>query len=126
MVAVMEWDREKFKRMFPNLYKEIEGEIHSVRIKDLYRDPWRGYQPSPEDFIARAKDQREAEEVIDYLERVGEITKEKASELREKLRKEGIQAFGEKRTPGYYFRKAEEKLREELDVRGKETRNMHS
>jgi hypothetical protein len=111
----MEWDKERFRKMFPSLYKEIKDGVMEVKLKDLYRDPWRNYLPSPEDFIARARNQKEAEEIIDYLERIGEISREKASELREKLMKGGIEAFGERRTPGYYFRKAREALREEIE-----------
>lgn len=104
----MQWDRERFKKMFPNLYREIqEGSMRiSVSYRKNHEDPWRGYEPSPEDFIARANSLKEAEEVIDYLERTKKISREKAEELREKLHREGLAGFGEKRTPGYYFRKA--------------------
>jgi len=114
----MEWDREKFRKMFPNLYREIEGEVKSIWLRELQRDPWRGYQPSPEDFIARAGSVEEAMEAIDYLEMVGEITGEKAEELREKIRREGLEGFGEKRMPGFYFRKAEELKKERGDGEG--------
>jgi len=120
---MIEWDRERFRRMFPNLYREIEGEVKSIRLKDLSTDPWRGYQPSPEDFIARARSVEEAEEAISYLERVGEITRERAEELRDKLRREGLGAFGERRTPGFYFRKAKE-LRGEAGEGGGEAGDM--
>lgn len=111
----MQWDRERFKRIFPNLYKEIqEGGVRiSASYRKGYEDPWRGYEPSPEDFIARASSLKEAEEVIEYLERTGKISGEKADELRKKLHQEGLEGFGERRTPGYYFRKATNSTGEE-------------
>lgn len=116
----MEWDKEKFKRMFPNLYREIEEGKYNINIKKLQQDPWRDYQPSPEDFIARARNEMEAMEIINYLERIGEISAEKARELRDKLAKNGIDSFGERRTPGFYFRKAEERIRKEVDNESKQ------
>ncbi len=104
----MQWDRERFRRMFPNLYREIQGGGIGISSasRNRYNDPWKGYEPSPEDFIARANSVEEAEEVIKYLERTGRISGEKAEELRRKLRREGLEGFGERRTPGYYFRRA--------------------
>lgn len=104
----MQWDREKFRGMFPNLYREIQRE--GIKISSTFRkshdDPWRGYEPSPEDFIARANSIEEAEEVIRYLEKAGKISSDRAEELRRKLQQEGLGGFGERRTPGYYFKKA--------------------
>lgn len=111
----LEWEREKFKKMFPNLYREIERGKYKIDIRKLQPDPWRGYQPYPEDFIARARNEREAMEIIDYLEKIKEISAEKARELRERLAKNGIDSFGERRSPGFYFRKAEERIRKEID-----------
>ena len=107
----MQWDREKFRKMFPNLYREIRegGVTMKVSYRKDLKDPWRGYEPSPEDFVARANNPEKAEEVIDYLERTGRISKEKAAEMRKRLRQKGLEDFGEKRMPGYYFRRASSK-----------------
>lgn len=111
----MQWDRERFKKMFPNLYREMQGGGIKIGIasRRSHDDPWKGYEPSPEDFIARASSVEEAEEVIRYLERTGRISGEKVEELRRKLQREGLEGFGERRSPGYYFRKAASMNREE-------------
>ena len=45
--------------------------------------------------------------VIGYLEGRGEITVERAEELREQIRKGGLSSFGGKKDPDYYYRHAE-------------------
>uniref|UniRef100_A0A7J3M0Y0 DUF2095 domain-containing protein n=1 Tax=Archaeoglobus fulgidus TaxID=2234 RepID=A0A7J3M0Y0_ARCFL len=62
----MEWDKEKFKRMFPNLYSEMGERLI----------------PTVLDHLEVCKNLKEAIEVIDYFEKRGEITKEYASFLR--------------------------------------------
>ncbi|GAY26576.1 hypothetical protein ATG_17800 [Desulfurococcaceae archaeon AG1] len=124
----MQWDKERFRRMFPNLYREISESDTKISISINYRrgeDPWRGYEPSPEDFIARASTPEEAEEVIEYLERTGRISREKAEELRNKLRQKGLEGFGERRTPGYYFRKIASKSTKDGELGEAEEKDMH-
>jgi len=72
------------------------------------RDPLRGYIPTATDFIRRARSVDEALEVIDYLERKGDITKDEASKLREKLLKEGLEAFGPHVDYGHYLKHTKE------------------
>lgn len=96
---MIRYDKEWFKRVFPNLAREVlEG--------GGITDPLRGFTPGPVDFIRRARSAREAEEVIDYLERVGEIGRDEAESLRRKLREGGLESFGSRKGPGYYFRYA--------------------
>lgn len=71
---LIEWDREKFRRMFPNLYQELEG----------------ANLPTVLDHLERCENEEQAREIIDYFERRGEITPEYASWLRENVRKLGI------------------------------------
>ncbi len=98
---MIEYDIEKFKKLFPHLAKELlEG------APRLGRDPLRGFMPGAVDFIRRARTVEEAEEVIDYLEKKGEISKEEAEALRKQLREKGLESFGRRKTPGYYFRYA--------------------
>ncbi len=123
----MQWDKERFKKMFPNLYREIY-ERDTTTTNTNYRrgeDPWRGYEPSPEDFIARANTPEEAEEVIEYLERTSRISREKAEELRSKLRQKGLEGFGERRTPGYYFRKIASKSTKDEELGEAEKKDMY-
>jgi len=98
---VLEFDVKRFKELFPHLAKEIlEGPPR------IGRDPLEGFLPGPVDYIRRCRTVKEAEEVIDYLERKGEISKEEAERLRRQLREKGLESFGPRKTPGYYFRYA--------------------
>jgi len=110
---IIDWER--FKKLFPHLAEEMERGVAKVTI-DAYRvdpdegerlargDPWAGYEPDVIDFIRRCDTEEEALEIIDYLERRGEITSERAEELRRQLRERGVRSFGEKKEPGYYLR----------------------
>jgi hypothetical protein len=113
MGLIIDWER--FKRLFPHLAKEMEKGVVRVSI-DAYRvdpdegerlargDRWAGYDPGVMDFLRRCDTVEEAEEIINYLEGRGEITCERAEELRRQLRERGLRSFGEKKEPGYYLR----------------------
>jgi len=112
--------------MFPNLYNELEtGEV-KVPINAVRKDPevienaeceedefqptvpldkLRHFNPTAIDFIRRCDTDVQAEEIITYLEKKGEITKKYATELRCKLKQEGIRGFGPKKEEYYYFKK---------------------
>ncbi|MDJ0275153.1 MAG: DUF2095 family protein [Nitrososphaerota archaeon] len=96
-----EWDVEDFRRLFPALYEEM---TRSKPIK-VKVDVLRGYTPTVTDYLARCPDEESALEVIDYLERRGEIGPEQANELRERIRREGVRSIVEMREEGYYLRK---------------------
>lgn len=68
---MLEWNKEKFRRMFPNLFNELEGD----RI------------PTILDHLEICENENEALEIIDYFERRKEITPEYASFLRVNLNK---------------------------------------
>jgi hypothetical protein len=118
-------DKKSLKKMFPHLYEELEtGEvkvpINAVR-KDaeaienaeceevdfeptVLPDKLRHFTPSAVDFIRRCDTEVQAEEIISYLEKKGEITKENAKELRGQLKRDGVRSFGPKKEEYYYFR----------------------
>jgi hypothetical protein len=106
--------RKSFKKMFPNLAKELtDGEnavsIDSVRAdaeeaEKSQTDRFHNYVPTVLDFIRRCNTEREAEEIVAYLEKRREITKEQARELREQLKQKGVRSFGPKKEDDYYFR----------------------
>ncbi|RLG89410.1 MAG: DUF2095 domain-containing protein [Thermoprotei archaeon] len=100
----MEMDVDEFKRKYPHLAKEILNKEPQLKVK--IQDPLRGFQPSVVDFIRRANTVEEAEEVINYLEQRGEITHEEANEIRKQLHEKGLESFGSRKRPGYYFRYA--------------------
>ena len=110
----METDKKSFKKNFPNLSKELElGEskvdISSVRTdsdeaeKGL-SDKLRHYDPTVIDFIRRCDTEAQAEAIIAYLEKRGELTEEYAEKLRKQLKKEGVRSFGSKKEEYYYFK----------------------
>ena len=118
-------DKKSLKKMFPNLYNELEtGEvkvpinavrkdseaIENAKCEELDFEPTvlpdrlRHFNPSAVDFIRRCDTETQAEEIIDYLERKGEITNENAREMRGQLKRDGVRSFGPKKEEYYYFR----------------------
>jgi len=110
-------DKETVRRMFPNLTKELEGKenkagVNSIRTETPIgeRAVSRGfsrYMPDAIDFIRRCDKQEQAEEIITYLEKRGEIEKQYAAELRRQLREKGLRSFGSKKESNYYLKHGE-------------------
>jgi len=110
----MEIDKKSFKKMFPNLSEELEGgdgkvAIDAVRTdsdaaEKAVSDKFRNYDPTAVDFIRRCDTEEQAEAIIAYLEKRGELTEEYAAELREQLKKKGVRSFGSKKEENYYFK----------------------
>jgi len=112
----MEIDKEQFKRMFPNLAREMNSEDNRISITSIRSDiesgekivseSFRGYNPDVIDFLRRCDDEEQAYEIIDYLERRKEISGKYASQLRKQLKEKGIRSFGSKKEDGYYLKQA--------------------
>lgn len=98
-----EYKIEELRKAFPNLMKEIEGTSVEEKIT-IKIDKSRGYEPTVIDFIKRCENDEEAIEIIDFLEKRGEITKDYAESLKARIREKGVRSFGKRRKPGYYFR----------------------
>ena len=119
-------DKESLKKMFPNLYKELELQdckisIDAVRknaeeaenceseeecesrVETTKPDKLRHFNPTALDFIRRCNTEEQAEEIIAYLQKKGEITKADADELLMRL-KGGVRVFGPKKDENFYFR----------------------
>ena len=117
--------------MFPHLYDELETSENKVPIDAIRKNPLeaekaaegpeceeeedfasctetpdklRHFNPSAIDFIRRCDTEAQAEEIIAYLQKKGEITQEYAEELRCQLKREGVRSFGPKKEEYYYFR----------------------
>ena len=116
--------------MFPHLYNELEkGEvkvpIDAVRKNPLEAeetavgeececdevapttetpDKLRHFYPSAVDFIRRCDTDAQAEEIISYLEKKGEISKDNAEQMRCQLKQKGVRSFGPKKEENHYFR----------------------
>jgi hypothetical protein len=125
-------DKKSIKKIFPHLYEELElGEvkvpINSVRKNPLEAeeaasneredsseeefvpcnetpDKLRHFYPSAVDFIRRCDTEVQAEEIIAYLQKKGEITKENAEKMRCQLKRDGVRSFGPKKEENHYFR----------------------
>ena len=110
----VETDKKSFKKMFPNLSEELEGGNSKVTIDSVRTDPdtaeksvsdkFRNYDPTVIDFIRRCDTEAQAEEIIAYLEKKGEVTKEYAAKLRKQLKRKGVRSYGPKKEDNYYFK----------------------
>ncbi len=110
----MEIDRKVFKKMFPNLTKEIEGKQQRVVISSVRSDVkaaekasserFVNYMPDAVDFIRRCDNEQQAEEIIGYLEKRKEINPNYARRLRKQLKEKGVRSFGPKKEDGYYLK----------------------
>jgi hypothetical protein len=111
----MEIDKKSFKKMFPSLSDELKGEENKVPIDSVrtdsetaektMSDELRHYEPTVIDFLRRCETEEEAEDIINYLEKRGELPKENAAQLKRQLKKEGVRSFGPKKEENYYFKK---------------------
>ena len=125
----MEIDKKSMKKMFPNLIKELEVNENKVSINGIRADAakaeeevddieetilaeaetalpdkFRHYNPTVVDFIRRCDTAAQAEEIVAYMLKRGEITEEYASEVRVQLKEEGLRSFGPKKEEDYYFK----------------------
>ena len=65
---------------------------------------FRNYNPTVVDFIRLCDTETQAEKIIAYLEKRGELTKEYAKVLRQQLKREGVRSFGSKKEENHYFK----------------------
>jgi hypothetical protein len=112
--AHVEFNKEAFKKLFPNLAKELEYSEHKTKINSVRTDVQTGekaaskrfvhYMPDVIDFIRRCDTEEQAEEIIAYLEKRGEVEKQYARKLRKQLKEKGVRSFGPKKEENYYFK----------------------
>jgi hypothetical protein len=112
--VTVETDKKSFKKMFPNLSEELEGGNSKVMVDSVrtdadtseksVSDKFRNYDPTVIDFIRRCDTEAQAEEIIAYLEKKGEVTKEYAAKFRKQLKREGVRSYGPKKEDNYYFK----------------------
>ena len=113
----MEFEKKRFKQMFPSLAREVDSSQNRVAISSVRSDVSAGesrasasvkrfdnYMPDAIDFIRRCDNEKQADEIIDYLEKRGEITGEYAVRLKKQLRSKGVRSFGSKKEDDYYSR----------------------
>ncbi len=107
-------EKKDFKRLFPHIADEIETGASKVDLSKAIKPPrstepsyaedrkYAGFQPNAVDFIRRCRTSQEAEEIINYLEKKGDISKEEAKELLKQLKENGLRSFGPHKEPGFY------------------------
>jgi len=110
----MQIDKKRFKSIFPHLSEEMENKHNRVAISSIRSDVqtgehavskrFDGYVPDAIDFIRRCDNEKQAEEIIDFLEKRHEINSAYARRLKRQLRKKGVRSFGPKKQDGYYSR----------------------
>ena len=107
-------EKDFFKKFFPHLAEEMEGGVSGGKSKDI-RDAheeeakgesrtWTGHVPDVVDFLRRCETVKQAEQVIEYMEARGEVTPDRAVELRRQLREEGLDSFGGRKGEGFYHK----------------------
>lgn len=106
---------DEFKKKYPNLANEIEEKKMRVKIgairsenKNEGTNTLSEYMPDVIDFIRRCNSIEEAEEIISFLEKRGEISHEYALKLLTQLRVKGLQSFGAKKEQDYYFKQSKD------------------
>jgi hypothetical protein len=109
----MDLDKDSLKKMFPNLARELKDNENRVRVNSVRTDrekaavtrSFDGYVPDVVDFFRRCDTEGQAEEIIAFLEKRGEIDKECAERFMDQLKKKGVRSFGSKKEHDYYLRK---------------------
>ena len=111
----MNLDKKDLKRMFSNLAKEMDSDENKVSVNSVRTDNETGerrvtrgrfvnYVPDVIDYIRRCDTDKQAEEIIVYLEKKGEIDTQFAKELRKQLEEKGVRSFGLKKEYDYYLK----------------------
>jgi len=110
----MDIEKKRLRRMFPHLAQELENKNCRTKINSVRSDPNTGekmvsrrfadYTPDVIDFLRRCDKVEQAEEIIGYLEKRGEISVEYAGKLRKQLKEKGVRSFGLKKEDDYYLK----------------------
>jgi hypothetical protein len=86
----------------------VEAEVESAESFEAQStcmpDKLRHFNPSAVDFLRRCDTEAQAEEIIAYLQKKGEITQQDADQLRCTLKRDGVRGFGAKKEENYYFK----------------------
>ena len=102
---------EEFRRNFPALSKELEEgntktfQIDGVRTlsEESKEEETVAYTPDVVDYIRRCDTLAQANEIVDFLEKQGEITQGQARAIKSQLKSEGIRSFGAKKEKDHYL-----------------------
>jgi hypothetical protein len=101
-------EKKDLKKKFPNLYNEIQSDENSIEIQGIRWDEKERNdlaEPDIYSFLRRCKTDDEGFQIIEFLEKREEISKDLANDLRQQIKSRGIRSFGEKKFWGYYEEK---------------------
>ncbi len=111
----MQTDKRQFRKMFPHLARELEGGEQRIPITSIRSDAKTGekassdkfatYIPDVIDFLRRCDNGQQAEEIINYMEKRGEVSRNYAQRLRKQLKEKGVRSFGTKKEEDYYLKR---------------------
>ncbi len=100
--------------MFPSLAEELETDENKVAVNSVRSDSERAeeavaeryvhYNPDVIDFLRRCDTKKQAQEIIEYMRKKGEITDAYAARLVKQLKGKGIRSFGTKKEEDYYLK----------------------
>lgn len=96
--SMNEMDEEKFNKSL-----KIQKE-KMMNLKSNYDEDSELYNPKTTDFLQRCTTIQEAEEILSYQLKIGEIDKEEADTLLKTCKEKGLEYFGPTKTSGYYDR----------------------
>ena len=103
-------DIDEVRKKFPHLTKEIEEKkmkfsINSVRTQSNKEEniDLPGYMPDVVDYIRRCDTVEEALEIVNFLEKRGELSLEEVIRIKAQLKAMGLRSFGSKKETGYYW-----------------------
>jgi hypothetical protein len=104
---------EEFRRNFPALSKELEeGTTQQVPIdgvrtvseeSESKEEEKINYTPDIVDYIRRCDTLTQANEIVDFLAKQGEISVGQARAIKSQLKAEGIRSFGSKKEKDHYL-----------------------
>jgi hypothetical protein len=104
---------EEFRRNFPALHKELqEGTTQAFSIdgvrtvseeSESNEEEKITYTPDVVDYIRRCDTLTQANEIVDFLAKQGEITAGQARAIKSQLKSDGIRSFGAKKEKDHYL-----------------------
>jgi hypothetical protein len=104
---------EEFRRNFPALSRELEEgntqefPIDGVRTvseeSETKEEEKINYTPDVVDYIRRCDTLTQANEIVDFLAKQGEITAGQARAIKSQLKADGIRSFGAKKEKDHYL-----------------------
>ncbi|TXT56616.1 MAG: hypothetical protein BAJATHORv1_20206 [Candidatus Thorarchaeota archaeon] len=101
---------DEFKEAFPAISEEMRSgktqthKIDGVRTMSEEEETQQTrFTPDVVDYLRRCDTISQAEEIVKYLLKQGEISNSEAKAIRSQLKTQGLRSFGEKKKAGHYM-----------------------